>query len=262
MYCSHSISLFTAPHNIYIIEAGNKLSKSKSPKSTASRKHKLFECHYCGFVTDSGAVSLRKHVKEVREEIKKYHCTECGIKVSRKYHLIRHIKAVHHKEKFWRCEDCVIIRQTIKFVSKSISKPNMKLVVIVIYFTVWSHYKIFLKEWLKQIWSVSVLGVYSKVTSTVLSRSTLRLIMKGRIIIHVKNVFLLDKVWMTMPSITIHSTRLIVTHMLAQIVASSALTNMIWSDITVTHIASKGCTVWSDYRFQYHASILRKHKEK
>ena len=178
--------------------------------------------------------SLRKHVKEVREEIKKYHCTECGIKVSRKYHLIRHIKAVHHKEKFWRCEDCVIIRQTIKFVSKSISKPNMKLVVIVIYFTVWSHYKIFLKEWLKQIWSVSVLGVYSKVTSTVLSRSTLRLIMKGRIIIHVKNVFLLDKVWMTMPSITIHSTRLIVTHMLAQIVASSALTNMIWSDITVT----------------------------
>jgi len=83
-----------------------KLFKSKSPKSTVSRKHKLFECHYCGFVTDSGAASLRKHVKEVHEEIKQYHCTECGIKVSRKYHLIRHIKAVHHKEKFWRCEDC------------------------------------------------------------------------------------------------------------------------------------------------------------
>eukprot|EP00092_Neocalanus_flemingeri_P015216 GFUD01016439.1.p1 GENE.GFUD01016439.1~~GFUD01016439.1.p1 ORF type:complete len:543 (+),score=126.92 GFUD01016439.1:40-1668(+) len=84
-----------------------KVSKSHKVKSIkAARKLKMFECHYCGFITDSGAATLRKHVKEVHEEIKQYHCTECGIKVSRKYHLIRHIKAVHHKEKFWQCEDC------------------------------------------------------------------------------------------------------------------------------------------------------------
>jgi len=85
---------------------GKKLVKGKSPKSTVPRKLKIFECQYCGFVTDCSAAKLRKHVKEVHEEIKQYHCTECGIKVSRKYHLIRHIKAVHHKEKFWQCEDC------------------------------------------------------------------------------------------------------------------------------------------------------------
>jgi len=83
----------------------NKSARGKNSKASA-RKVKIFECHYCGFVTDHGAAALKKHVKEVHEEIKQYHCTECGIKVSRKYHLIRHIKAVHHKEKFWQCEDC------------------------------------------------------------------------------------------------------------------------------------------------------------
>jgi len=83
-----------------------KVVKGKSPKSHLSKKIKLYECQYCGFVTESSAAKLKKHVKEVHEEVKQYHCTQCGIKVSRKYHLIRHIKAVHHKEKFWRCEDC------------------------------------------------------------------------------------------------------------------------------------------------------------
>jgi len=82
-----------------------KMKVSKLGK-TKSKKMKIFECHYCGFITDEGAHTLKRHVKEVHEEIKQYHCTECGIKVSRKYHLIRHIKAVHHKEKFWQCEDC------------------------------------------------------------------------------------------------------------------------------------------------------------
>jgi len=88
------------------INEEKKLVKGKSPKMAIHRKLKIFECQYCGFVTDCSAAKLRKHVKEVHEEIKQYHCTECGIKVSRKYHLIRHIKAVHHKEKFWQCEDC------------------------------------------------------------------------------------------------------------------------------------------------------------
>jgi len=88
------------------VNEGKKLVKGKSPKVAIPRKLKIFECQYCGFVTDCSAAKLRKHVKEVHEEIKQYHCTECGIKVSRKYHLIRHIKAVHHKEKFWQCEDC------------------------------------------------------------------------------------------------------------------------------------------------------------
>ena len=59
----------------------------------------------------------------MHEEQKTYQCTECNIKVSRKYHLATHIKvfekeiivpdkpecffqAVHQKEKFWQCEDC------------------------------------------------------------------------------------------------------------------------------------------------------------
>jgi len=78
--------------------------KTMNPKT--SRKYKIYECHHCGYVTDLGAASLRKHVKEMHEEVKQYSCSECGIKVSRKYHLIRHIKAVHNKEKFWQCEDC------------------------------------------------------------------------------------------------------------------------------------------------------------
>jgi len=85
--------------------SGKKSFKGKG-RATVSKKLKIFECHYCGFVTEISAAHLRKHVKDVHEEIKQYHCTECGIKVSRKYHLIRHIKAVHHKEKFWQCEDC------------------------------------------------------------------------------------------------------------------------------------------------------------
>merc|ERR1719193_2138121 len=55
------------------INEGKKLVKGKSPKMAIPRKLKIFECQYCGFVTDCSAAKLRKHVKEVHEEIKQYH---------------------------------------------------------------------------------------------------------------------------------------------------------------------------------------------
>jgi len=76
--------------------------KSKKGKVMSAKKYT--QCQICDLRLL--ASNLRRHFKEEHENPKSYTCTECGLKVSRKYHLIRHIKAVHQQEKFWQCEDC------------------------------------------------------------------------------------------------------------------------------------------------------------
>ena len=54
----------------------------------------------------AGSKARKKQVKSSPDEAKTYDCPDCGVKVTRKYHLLRHIKAVHEKEKFWQCDSC------------------------------------------------------------------------------------------------------------------------------------------------------------
>ena len=60
-------------------------------KAGAGKGRKKYICSECGNVS-ANSQSHKKHMKSCHEEVKTYDCPDCGVKVTRKYHLLRHIK--------------------------------------------------------------------------------------------------------------------------------------------------------------------------
>jgi hypothetical protein len=64
-----------------------------------------YKCPDCDFTCSSNS-DLKRHIKQVHDQIKDFNCPDCDYTCSTNYDLKRHIKQVHDQIKDINCPDC------------------------------------------------------------------------------------------------------------------------------------------------------------